>query len=349
MKLSEISQIILARDSTSVQLQYALDQFALLCSEISNIQPDPSYTAWSDDTFLAQGVAINPQAAAFCINDYRRSVVFLRGVFAALQTLEKRAVAGESIRVLYAGCGPFATLLLPLLSRFDPSKLEICLVDIHQESLDSVAGLLKALSLDNYNITLVQADACEYQHSTRLDLIVVETMQKALEQEPQFSATATLAAQLDVNGIFVPEEITIELCLVKLQEEFEHYKKYGSLDKQKLLNEAERHPICELICLSSSEVKALSEQVEFCAELARSALPLQDVMIPAIAGLSLYQPVLFTRITVFSEHTLDDYESSLTLPSRCFDLEPLREGALYRATYVLGNYPKIHWQEITKR
>jgi len=50
----------------------ALDAFALHCGKVSDIHPDPSFDAWADDSLLASGVAINPQAAAHCVLDYRR-------------------------------------------------------------------------------------------------------------------------------------------------------------------------------------------------------------------------------------------------------------------------------------
>lgn len=323
MTLPDIARTILSPDSTDKQCEQALDQFARLCSKISDIVPDPSYTAWAEDTFLNQGVAINPKAAAYCIKDYRRSVVFIRGVYSALQIFKQRDESGKKLKVLYAGCGPFATLILPLLPLFKPDELDFHLLDIHQASLDSVAHLLKALNLDGYDIKLVQGDACQYQHSELLDLIIVETMQKALEQEPQFMVTMNLANQLDANGIFVPEEINVSLGLADLEEESKVY------------------PIIKLIQLSSVNAKLLKNKIQSSIQTENDVLPLGRVTIPDLSQLANLQPQLLTQVSVFGEHVLGDYDASITLPSRCYDLEPMAAGRTYQASYLLGNYPKI--------
>ncbi len=129
--LKSITDTIIDEASKSALLHKALNEFAAHCSEISHIKPDPTFDAWADDTFLQNGVAINPQAAAFCIMDYQRSVVFIRGVYSAIKTARRR-FEGQSIKILYAGCGPFATLLLPLLTKFQPGELDIFFLDIHQ-------------------------------------------------------------------------------------------------------------------------------------------------------------------------------------------------------------------------
>lgn len=349
MTLNEISKTVLDPNSSRKQLHGALDQFAQICSKISNLEPDPTYTAWSDDTFLSQGVAINPNAAAYCIKDYQRSVAFIRGVYGALKRLRTRADAASETEVLYAGCGPFATLLLPVLHLFDPSELHIHLIDIHQSSLDSVATLISSLGLSEYRIELVQADACTYQHSAMLDLVIVETMQKALEQEPQLAVTANLAPQLATNGIFIPEEINIELCLAHLDEEHAACKAGQTLNELELISKGKRQPISKLMQLSASSVCALTHHRQGTfndhpKQTISNELALGKVTIPDLENLGDYQPILFTRISVFAEHRLNDYESSLTLPSRCVELEPLVPGACYRASYALGSYPKIQWQ-----
>ena len=139
--LERVASTILDINSTSTSLQQVLDEFTRHCSDVSAIVPDRSFDGWAGDSLLPQGVAINPQAAAFCIKDYTRTVIFIRGVHAAIATLQAR-LPQQPIRILYAGCGPFATLLLPLLTRFKATELDITLLDIHQRSLNSVGKLL---------------------------------------------------------------------------------------------------------------------------------------------------------------------------------------------------------------
>ena len=213
--LKHIAEVILNEASPAASLQQALDEFANHCSKVSGITPDPSFDGWADDTLLDDGVAINPQAAAFCVKDHLRSVVFIRGVNAAIHTSQQR-FKDQPVKSLCAGCGPFATLMLPLLSLLEPRQLELHLLDVHQRSLDSVRLLLDHFGLSNHQVQTIQADACSYQHPDTLQLIVAETMQKSLEQEPQFTVTQNLAPQLCAQGIFIPEKIEVELCLAHL-------------------------------------------------------------------------------------------------------------------------------------
>ena len=67
MNINTISDTILDETSSAEDLREALDAFALMCSEVTNIQPDPGFDAWAEDSLLENGVAINPQAAANCV------------------------------------------------------------------------------------------------------------------------------------------------------------------------------------------------------------------------------------------------------------------------------------------
>ncbi len=341
MALSDITDIILDESSSTAALQEALDHFALLCSEISGITPDPSFSGWADDSFLAAGVAINPQAAAYCIKDYQRSVVFIRGVYAAIKTAQQR-FPDTVIKLLYAGCGPFATLVLPLLVKFRPGELQLHLLDIHQQSLDSVCHLLKQFGLNDHRISTHQGDACHYRHAEPLHLIIAETMQKALEQEPQFAVTANLAPQLCSQGIFIPEAIEVELCLAHWQQEQAMFKRSNTLDVDGLIDRGQRHSLGTLFTLRPEWAASQINQATHNDNTSMLELPLKPVQIPTLEKLASFDVLLLTRIQVFAEYHLKDYEAAITLPLRCHELLPLREGAEYQVCYQFGNYPRFN-------
>jgi hypothetical protein len=307
--LTPIARSILNETSTVAELQAALDEFSQLCSRIGGVEPDRSFNAWADDSLLASGVAINPQAAAHCVTDYQRSVVFMRGLYAALQAGLLRFPT-RPLRVLYAGCGPYATLLLPLLSYFKAEELEVYLLDIHQRSLDSVQTLLTHFELEAYRIHTVQTDASIYQHPEPLHIIVAETMQKSLEQEPQVAVTCNLAPQLCTNGLFLPEQIEVELGLAKHEGALQTPGDYSSVARVFTLN----------------------------ADVAPELAPVA-VKIPTITEDGVYSALLFTRIQVFGEHCLLPYEAEITLPRACPEMTPLRAGATFEIGYQLGSYP----------
>ena len=342
MNLESICDCILDESSSKEVLQVALDAFVQRCSEVGGIVPDAGFDAWAGDTLLESGVAISPQAAAHCALDYQRSIVFMRAVHAALNVLKARS-AGTRVEVLYAGCGPFATLLLPVLNRFSPGELAITLLDIHQSSIDSVKLLLTHFDLDLHAIQCVAGDACQYKHERKLDLVIAETMQKSLEQEPQFAVTANLASQLLPEGIFVPQSIEVTLCLADLEREKELLDRSPEIDPQQLANVAQRCSLATILTLAPESAYYRMLFAQHNAQTTSFELEPTLVGIPASIDVSGFDLVLFTHITVFEHYQLGGYESNITLPSKCHELGSFASGERYRVSYQLGSYPKFHF------
>ena len=325
--LSKITDQLLDETSPSLLLKRALDDFSALCSQVTDIHPEATFDAWAGDTFLDTGVAINPQAAAQCVQDYRRSVVFIRGVHAALMQL-KREQPGRTLRILYAGCGPFATQLLPLLTCFESNDLEIHLLDIHQSALDSVQQLIGYFDLKSYAIQLIQGDASGYQHSEKLDLIIAETMQKSLEQEPQVAVSINLAPQLSDSGVFIPQTIDVDLCLLPMHS-----------SREKLL--AETKVLAQLMSLRAEFAERLHRAGDWAARAEVLKQESQATTIPDIDNLADYQLALFTGIQVFGPYRLEAGECDITLPQLCTEFSRLEKNQTLSVYYELSQYPRF--------
>jgi hypothetical protein len=338
MKLKDIADTLLDEASPSAQLQAALNAFVQQCSAVGGVIPDRDFDAWAGDSLLQDGVAISPEAAAHCVHDTQRTVVFIRAAFAAVKAAKTRFANGP-IDVLYAGCGPYATLLLPILGRFNPEELTVHLLDIHQRSLDSVDSLIRHCGLQGHRINYIQADACHYHHPSNPHVIIAETMQKSLEQEPQFAVTANLAPQLQANGIFIPQKVEVALCLAKLEDETAAFKRGNALDTNALMEAGNRHPLATVLCLTPEHAPGLRQQ----ASPRHGSLALNPihVTIPATAHLDDFDAALFTRVQAFEQHRLLDYESEITLPLRCNELMPLQAGDRYSISLQIGHYPKF--------
>ncbi|MFT7374318.1 MAG: hypothetical protein ACI9T9_003024 [Oleiphilaceae bacterium] len=350
--LAKICNIILDENSSKKSLHSALDEFAHLCSQVTNIIPNPTFSAWAEDTFLEQGVAINPQAAAYCIKDYQRSIMFIRGVHAAITEILNNAT-NTPINLLYAGCGPFATLLIPLLGKyqhdnFNLSRLNISLLDIHHASLDSVSMLLDYFDIDTEKISLIQANACTYQHTTPLNLIIAETMQKSLEQEPQFTITANLAPQLRNDGIFIPEKIVIKLCLAQWEIERKIAKQSVKINHENQIKLAKRYPLGTILSLKPQLAATQLKNAEYHPKTKKLALKSIEIQIPDIPQLNNFDTLFLTYIQVFRHYQLNDYESEITLPLKCQALSALKPGSRYNISYQLGSYPEFYLSECKK-
>jgi hypothetical protein len=290
-------------------LKRCADQLHQGLSSLADVVETCDLNALSDRTFPS-GRAISPAAAAACIKDFRRTAAFLRGVEAALHDARGR-IAGR-LEVVYAGTGPFALLLLPFLADHEESNVRFTLIDAHVPSCLNLCRLISQFGLEGISHVVVCADASRYVHRLPLHLAIVETMQRALLNEPQVAITANLASQLHADGVLVPEQVTVHLARVA----------EGS-DALGVLPADERTPV---LALSRS--------------IAREAPPALR------SGVTVYfEPTsrsqmlaLFTSVHTFGGHRIGWNESGITLPVLVHDVE-LQSAAGIHVQYVVGAKP----------
>lgn len=258
-----------------------LDYLARLYSNGSGLQKDE---------FGAQMAVTNhgyiplPSHAAKCFVDYRRTFTFLKGVYHAVNDLLKIT---DELTILYAGCGPFSSLLTPILCLMKGQNISVYLLDFHQESLESSRQLFEYLNISRHLTEIIQADAVEHQFKDKesFDLIISETMQAGLRQENQVTITRNLSPYLKKYGCFIPQEVNV---------------------KGVLKSEVEETDLGEVYSLNHLKIPERGYRV--------------NLNIPPMESESFL--ILETQIKIYEQFVLNSHDSGLTTPIILDKLNP---------------------------
>jgi hypothetical protein len=207
MLLLQYSIEILKPENFHDQLAPAVMGYADLLSEYYVIDEEGG----RQHIKTAHGNAIGSFWAARCVREIFRTQRFSRGLYTAVSDALIRHK--KPVHVLYAGTGPFATLALPVMMMFKPEDVQFTFLEINPGSIDILKQVIDSLDLHAYVKDIHQCDASVWDvPSTGIDIVISETMYKALSAEPQVAIMLNLASQLPRETVFLPEEIKVSLC-----------------------------------------------------------------------------------------------------------------------------------------
>lgn len=308
-----------------------------LCSSITGIGELSDRADDAGRTRLPGGEAIAPGDAARCVLDHGRTSRFLRGLHAAVLYARAR-FPDTPIEILYAGCGPFAPLALPLTTRFSPDEIRFTLLDVHERSLDAARRLFHGLGKSAFVRDYVQRDAASYRHAgpRPVHVVVVEAMLAALEREPQVAITMNLAPQLCPGGIFLPERITVDCCLRDAAKELPAAD--AEAPRSAGTGGGARIDLGRVLDLSAEACRTSSEAGGGDGRGATSFGSKTLLRVPEELD-GEHDLMLRTAITVYGSIALGDHESGLTCPRILFDAGRMRGGQVVELEYRLGDRP----------
>lgn len=301
------------KDITSVLLSPELDYTAVRNSCTALYEIFSSVSAFKANApemqvhiSTASGLAVSPYAAAFCITDMMRTKKFLQGIEEAVYA-KLSENPGRPVKIFYAGCGPFATLLTPLTTVFSPAQMQMVLLDINPLSHECLQKIIRGFEIENYLLGIEIADALHYTipEKYKPDILVSETMKPGLAKEPQVSVISHLLPQCVTPTIVIPESITVDASL---------------------LGNTVNNP---------DAIQTLKTLMKFDASLSIQINhnPREvDVLTNGITVIINDRPpekfsrlVLNTRINIYGNHRLDFYDSSLTLPVPVMDIAAIKK------------------------
>lgn len=332
--LREITEKLLDSHQQSFQLRDEVLALAQILSQaaesLDSDRNSERQDIHSGETITQHGLAVSPQLAKLCAEDYMRTIAFLRG---AHQAINDVLSTQSSATILYAGCGPWATLAIPIMSVMTSEKVRFTLLDIHQSSVQSVKNIIKTLGLNHHISAIHHTDALDYQidKTNPPDIILLEVMQACLEKEPQVALSQHLLQQAP-NALLIPEEIEISLNWVDLSKEF------AVEQTGKDQTDRDSHRIAAGSVFRVNKEKLLNWPIKS-SQLSAATLRFPDLT-------ENYQPMLYTAITTYKKHQLLAHESGLTCPRLLvLDTEHSQPYSL-SFHYQLGNQPKLTFTKL---
>lgn len=312
----------------------------ILLRKIANLLQPFVFSASYEEhagTTTPTGIALDPAGAINCFVSYR-TVVFWKGVLAAIAQQRTRGYE-DPIEIVDLGCGPLGGLSLPLCTQVPANSIKITLVDIHQSSINSVKQLIHALELGNEVNCPVQQDATLYQHplDRPLHIAISETMYQALEKEGQVAIFHNIEEQLVVDGILIPEKITVNIELLDYEYELLALNQNSN---SLSLNEIKQKRIFakQVLVLSREAIKEHKKAQT--KEQKRNILLGSEIIVSDFHDTGL-SPFLTTNIQVYKNHVIEEYENGLTYPKAIPDQSTWDKAKKAQCNFIIDGSPRF--------
>jgi len=276
---------------------------------------------------LENGVAIGTLWAANCLDDLVRTYKFIRGIEVAIQ---EKIYQKDSLHILYAGTGPFASLMLPFILRYADLNITYTLLEVNPLSFEALKSTIKKLGLETNNINFINQDATKYQFPKNFspDIIVSETMQRALDSEQQVSVFYNLMRQSNSNTVFIPEKITLAIGTSSS----ENSKPYI---QQKYYREHDK--VFEVSKEAMNSNDWLFEKTSNKLSFTKKHTVLKEKELSTASEI-----VVMTEITIYKNDKLIINESGLTIPKYIKDIsDNKKESVTIKSQYVIDVDPKL--------
>lgn len=287
-----------------------------------------------EETIVTEsGKAIGPTYASLCVDDIFRTQRFIKGIFQAVEDVRKGGK--QNVRLLYAGTGPFATLVLPLTSRFSSEEINFTLLEINEKSFESVKKTFKSLDLDSYVHEYIKGDGTtlKVQEAEQFDILIVEAMTHSLKSEHQVAITYNLLPQIRDDAILIPERIDLNLLGVDINK-MAQYKTTGDSSIAYFKN------LGNLFTLDREQVKLHKKDFE--AAFPKFIFPMKETVIPEDTNEEFTSLSIATDIQVYKDIRLQIDECGLTMLFKLYDLDPMKEiGTTLTTKYICGKHPRL--------
>ncbi|REE82872.1 hypothetical protein BX611_0147 [Lutibacter oceani] len=283
-----------------------------------------------NDIEFENGKALGTYWAALCLDGLLRTRQFIRGINEAIK---EKTNNKKPIHILYAGTGPFATLILPFIFRYSKQDIKYTFLEINPFSFKLLKNVILKLGLEEYNISLINSDATKYQVDSKNepDIIISETMQNALAKEQQVPIFLNLMRQVKNETIFIPEKINLFIGLKKAEIPLEEIQSKDYKKEMKVFEVSK-----ESMFPSNNLNKATATEVSFTKK---------QTIIRNEKLKGFNQIVIITEIQVYKNEKIEINESGLTTPLFIKDIpNDLKSSISIDTQYIISSEPKLEYK-----
>ena len=297
-------------------------QYEILLRRLAESHPTfPTLKGMNSPSTTIAGDAIDPWRASLSLVDRTRTAAFIRG---GVRCIEKVLTETPSrpIHFMEAGCGPFAPLAIPLMTRFDPEQLQVTLVDLHPDSISCACHLIDKLKLSGQLSQAVCGDLLTLSFCDKADVVALEVMYAALFREPQVAITRRLA-RLFPDAIFLPETITIDLQMFDLGKELSQLS--PAAGPRRYLGEVFKLDRLTALDTAAEEGRLKAATIRLPETFASEA--------------TLF---LTTTVSVYDQVNIADYDAEITMPVG-LPVEPNWLGQELHFSYRMTDSPGFEW------
>lgn len=327
--IEKITEEILANELDYLSLRNKLQDFQSFLLELTKM--DLNQASNRTDRSFANGIALSSTYAALCVVDIIRTRQFVRGIFAAVKKV--RSQKTKPVKILYAGTGPFATLILPLLTKYRSEELQLTLLEVNEETSNYLKRLIKKLGIEDYIEKIVNEDASQYQidKNQQVDILISETMQYGLVKEQQVPIMLNLVSQLNKEVIMIPHKIQLDLALMNTDTELLFEKTEKS--KYKILK--------TLLEFDQAFIYTHAKQIQ-----KRDRFDLCERLPFRRTGAEDFDKlVVLTSIQVYGDHWVHVDLSSLTIPKELLDFDRIEQTKEeISLAYVIKRVPDFEYE-----
>ncbi|WP_052713265.1 hypothetical protein [Pseudoalteromonas rubra] len=264
------------------------------------------------------GLIMSPINCRHTIKDIYRIQGYVKGIDKAVRGMLSHK---KSLTILYPACGPFAPLLLPLLSyykeqhAFNGEQIKVLFVDTHPGAIVSLRQLISDLQLGEFVADIIEEDATTYEPQESIDLLVLEAMQHGFTREGQLAIAKHLVKFLAMDGWMIPHSVSIKGMMVHGETEFNQQWKDAEYCHSGHLQESALQERVELGELMRIDKSALLQMQELALEDGVRVVAANTITLPTgVEDMPERILAVYAQITTFDGEGLDQYDSGITHP-----------------------------------